>query len=57
MVLHLSDERKKLTDDIWTFLMDKEESLIQGYLDDESAFEKAKTGKEKKLRSDMHPKS
>ena len=51
MVLHLSDERKKLTDDIWTFLMDKEESLIQGYLDDESAFEKAKTGKEKKLRS------
>ena len=37
--------------------MDKEESLIQGYLDDESAFEKAKTGKEKKLRSDMHPKS
>lgn len=51
MVLHLSDERKKLTDDIWTFLMDKEEPLIQGYLDDESAFEKAKTGKEKKLRS------
>lgn len=51
MVSHLSDERKKLTDDIWTFLMDKNEALVQGYFDDESVFEKAKTGKEKKLRS------
>ena len=51
MVLHLSEERKKLTDDIWSFLMDKEEALIQGYLRDEEAFSKAKNGRERKLRS------
>lgn len=51
MVAHLSDERKKLTDDVWTFLMDKEEALIQGYLDDEAIFQKAKSGKERKLKS------
>lgn len=51
MVLHLSQERKKLADDIWAFLMDKEEALIQGYLDDEAVFNKAREGRERKLRS------
>lgn len=51
MVLHLSDERKALTDDIWAFLMDKEEALIQGYLKDEEIFCKKKNGLERKLTS------
>lgn len=51
MVLHLSDERKALTDDIWAFLMDKEEALIQGYLKDQEIFYKKKNGLERKLTS------
>lgn len=51
MVLHLSDERKALTNDIWDFLMDENEALIQSYLNDEEIFNKKKNGLERKLTS------
>jgi len=44
MVDNYNVERAKLTDDIWTFLMDEQEALISGYLKDIEKLEKAKIG-------------
>ncbi len=47
IVDHINDERLALVDAVWTFLMDEQEALIAGYLDDISDFKKAKQGMQK----------
>ncbi|MCM1114141.1 MAG: AAA family ATPase [Clostridium sp.] len=44
MVDNYNDEKKSLIDAIWEFLMDEQEKLISGYINDLSKFEKAKSG-------------
>lgn len=44
MVDNYNDEKKALVDAVWEFLMDEQEALISGYINDLSNFEKAKTG-------------
>lgn len=49
MVKHLSAEKKKLTDDIWAFLMDQNEVIIQTYLQGANNSQKAKNAIGEKL--------
>lgn len=49
MVTHLSEEKKKLTDDIWAYLMDRNEPLIQVYLQEVNSSQRAQTGISQKL--------
>ena len=44
MVDNYNDEKKALVDAVWEFLMDEQEALISGYINDLSNFEKAKFG-------------
>ena len=44
MVDNYNEEKKALVDAVWEFLMDEQEALISGYINDLSNFEKAKTG-------------
>lgn len=44
IVDHINEERLALIDAVWTFLMDEQEALISGYLNDISDFKKAKQG-------------
>ena len=47
MVDNYNDEKKALVDAVWEFLMDEQEALISGYINDLSNFEKAKSGIQK----------
>lgn len=47
MVDNYNDEKTALMNDVWEFLMDEQEALISGYLNDLTDFEKAKRGIEK----------
>ncbi|MEG2118526.1 MAG: AAA family ATPase, partial [Clostridia bacterium] len=47
MVDNYTAEKIALTTDIWTFLMDENEALIVGYLNDIDSFSKAKVGIQK----------
>lgn len=40
-------EKTTLIDDVWEYLMDEQEALISGYINDLSSFEKAKSGIQK----------
>lgn len=44
MVDNYNEEKKALVAAVWEFLMDEQEALISGYINDLSNFEKAKTG-------------
>ncbi len=44
MVQNYNAEKDKLSDDIWTFLLDINEALIEGYLNDLKKFDKAING-------------
>lgn len=44
MVVNYNEEKKALVAAVWEFLMDEQEALISGYINDLSNFEKAKTG-------------
>ena len=44
MVDNYNDEKKALVDAVWEFLMDEQEPLIAGYINDLAKFEKAKIG-------------
>lgn len=44
MVDNYNDEKTALVNDVWEFLMDEQEALISGYINDLSNFEKAKLG-------------
>jgi len=50
MVDNYNKEKKSLVDSVWTFLMDEQEALIQGYLRDLDGFSKAKEGIEKGIK-------
>lgn len=43
-------EKQKLTDDIWVYLLDEQESLIKSYLSDIAGFTKAKKSLQDKLK-------
>lgn len=47
MVDNYTAEKNALTTDVWTFLMDENEALIAGYLNDIDDFSKAKSGIQK----------
>lgn len=47
MVDNYTSEKNALVSDIWAFLMDENEALISGYLNDIAAFAKAKKGIQK----------
>lgn len=47
IVDNYNDEKKTLVDAVWDFLMDEQEALISGYLNDLIAFTKAKEGIQK----------
>lgn len=49
MVDNYNDEKKALVDAVWEFLMDEHEALINGYINDLSNFEKAKSGIQKSI--------
>ena len=50
MVDNYIDEKESLIDSVWTFLLDEQEALIDGYLRDVEAFRKAKAGIEKGIK-------
>lgn len=47
MVDNYNNEKTTLIDDVWEYLMDEQEALISGYINDLSSFEKAKSGIQK----------
>ena len=47
MVDNYNDEKTALVDAVWEFLMNEQEALISGYLNELAAFEKAKQGMQK----------
>lgn len=49
MVDNYNDEKKALIDSIWTFLMDEQDALIKGYLDDLTSFDKAEKALTEKI--------
>ncbi len=49
IVDNYNDEKKKLTDDVWEFLMYEQDALIGGYLNELNSFEKAKKGIEESI--------
>lgn len=51
IVDNYNDEKKKLVDAVWEFLMDEQETLISGYLNELNSFEKAKQGIQKSITS------
>lgn len=51
MVDNYNTEKKKLINEIWSFLLDEHESLISGYLSEHKKFEKAIVGIKKSIYS------
>ena len=47
MVDNYNNEKTTLIDDVWEYLMDEQEALISGYINDLSSFEKSKSGIQK----------
>lgn len=47
MVDNYNDEKKALVDAVWEFLMDEQEALVNGYLNDLNSFAKAREGIQK----------
>ena len=47
MVDNYNDEKKALVDAVWEFLMDEQEALVSGYLNDLNSFAKAREGIQK----------
>lgn len=50
MVDNYTSEKNTLVADIWAFLMDENEALIAGYLNDIETFAKAKKGSKRNRR-------
>ena len=50
IVDNYSVEKQTLTDDIWVYLLDEQESLIKSYLSDIAGLEKAKKSLQDKLK-------
>lgn len=51
IVDHFNTEKNKLIDDIWTFLLDEQDALISGYLNDLKNFDKALCGIKRGIKS------
>lgn len=51
IVDNYNDEKKKLVDAVWEFLMDEQKALISNYLNELNSFEKAKQGIQKDINS------
>ena len=51
IVDNYNDEKKKLVDAVWEFLMDEQKALISNYLNELNSFEKAKQGIQKDIDS------